>query len=271
MVAAMQHLIVPIDGSDHAWRAFDVAVALAGRCDATVEAVEVVFEADEVRAATGRLADGIEARDTGQLDVAVAVPVADVGVAASVGTLVEQHEGSVIVMASHGRGRAAALMGSITEELLLQTFGPVLVVGPESALPDFRENIVVGVDGSDHSESVLGLASAWAIELGVTPWIVEVIDPRERRPDDVEDTAYVSRLASDLTTSSGHPAEFETLNHTDADAALCEFAEGLRASVIVCATHGRTGLARMVVGSTAANVVRQAPCPVLINRSPHLH
>ncbi len=267
----MQHLIVPIDGSDTAWRAFDVAVALARRCDASVEAVEVVFEADEVRAATTRLADGIDAREIGEVEYEVTVPVADVGVAASVSTLVAAHEGSVVVVASHGRGRSAALMGSIAEELLLETFGPVLVVGPEATVPDFGENIVVGVDGSEHSESVLGLAAAWAIELGVIPWIVEVIDPRERRSPEVADADYTDRLAGELATSSGHTVETEVLNHTDAAAALAEFAEGLRASMIVCATHGRTGLSRMVVGSTAANVVRHAPCPVLIQRSPHLH
>lgn len=267
----MQHLIVPIDGSDASWRAFDVAIALARRADTTVEVVEVVFDDDEVPEATTRLADGLAGRDTDPVDVKITVPVADVGVAASITSLVEGSEGGVVVMASHGRGRAAALMGSITEELLLQTFGPVLVVGPDAAVPDFVENVVVGVDGSEHSESVLGLASAWAIELGVTPWIVEVIDPRERRPADVNDTGYVSRLASKMHAESGHTVEFEALNHTDAAEALCEFAEGLRAAMIVCATHGRTGLARMVVGSTAAKVVRHAPCPVLISRSPNVH
>lgn len=266
----MKHLIVPIDGSDASWHAFDVAVALAQRADAAVQAVEVVFDEDEVGPATARLADGVDERETASVDVTVDAPVAEIGVAASVAALVEGGEGAVVVMASHGRGRSAALMGSITEELLLQTFGPVLVVGPEAAVPDFSENIVVGLDGSEHSESVLGLASAWAIELGVTPWLVEVIDPRERRPPDVYDTAYVSRLASKLASSSGHTAEYEALNHTDAADAICEFAEGLQASMIVCATHGRTGLARMVVGSTAAKIIRHAPCPVLVSRSPHL-
>jgi universal stress protein A len=80
----------------------------------------------------------------------------------------------------------------------------------------------------------------------------------------------VSRLASELASTSGHSVEYETLNHTDAADAICEFAEGLRAALIVCATHGRTGLARMVVGSTAAEIIRHAPCPVLVSRSPHL-
>ncbi len=34
--------------------------------------------------------------------------------------------------------------------------------------------------------------------------------------------------------------------------------------LIVMGTHGRTGLARIVMGSVAEQVVRQAPCPVLM-------
>jgi hypothetical protein len=33
------------------------------------------------------------------------------------------------------------------------------------------------------------------------------------------------------------------------------------------ATHGRSGLARILLGSVAEAVVRKAPCPVLLRRS----
>lgn len=38
------------------------------------------------------------------------------------------------------------------------------------------------------------------------------------------------------------------------------------ADMVVMGTHGRTGLARMVMGSVAEEVVRRAPCPVLTVR-----
>jgi nucleotide-binding universal stress UspA family protein len=38
--------------------------------------------------------------------------------------------------------------------------------------------------------------------------------------------------------------------------------------VIVMGTHGRTGLARFVLGSVAEQVLRQAPCPVLTVKAP---
>lgn len=46
-----------------------------------------------------------------------------------------------------------------------------------------------------------------------------------------------------------------------------EVAKGLKADLIVIATHGRTGLAHIVMGSVAERVVRGAPCPVLVIRS----
>lgn len=49
--------------------------------------------------------------------------------------------------------------------------------------------------------------------------------------------------------------------------ALCELAEEQGVDMIVMATHGRTGLARLLVGSVAEGVVRHSPCPVLLLRS----
>ncbi len=37
-----------------------------------------------------------------------------------------------------------------------------------------------------------------------------------------------------------------------------------RADLIVISSHGRTGLGRILFGSTAESVVRHAPCPVLV-------
>ena len=47
---------------------------------------------------------------------------------------------------------------------------------------------------------------------------------------------------------------------------ILRVAKRLRCDVIVLATHGRTGLRHVVLGSVAENVVRRAPCPVLTVR-----
>lgn len=41
-----------------------------------------------------------------------------------------------------------------------------------------------------------------------------------------------------------------------------------RDELIIMTSHARTGLARMVFGSVAAEVMRQAPCPLLVMRGP---
>jgi nucleotide-binding universal stress UspA family protein len=48
--------------------------------------------------------------------------------------------------------------------------------------------------------------------------------------------------------------------------AITEAAQGLRADLIVLATHGRTGLVHLLLGSVAERVARMATCPVLTVR-----
>jgi nucleotide-binding universal stress UspA family protein len=45
-----------------------------------------------------------------------------------------------------------------------------------------------------------------------------------------------------------------------------ETAGDRKTDLIILATHGRTGLAHVLHGSTAEKVIRQAPCPVLVVR-----
>lgn len=49
---------------------------------------------------------------------------------------------------------------------------------------------------------------------------------------------------------------------------MSRFAEENKVDLIVIGTHGRKGLDRMLFGSTAEQVVRHAPCPVLTVRLP---
>jgi len=49
---------------------------------------------------------------------------------------------------------------------------------------------------------------------------------------------------------------------------ICRFAAEQKIDLIVLGTHGRRGIDRMLFGSTAEQVVRNAPCPVLSVRLP---
>jgi nucleotide-binding universal stress UspA family protein len=49
---------------------------------------------------------------------------------------------------------------------------------------------------------------------------------------------------------------------------IVEYANEMRADVIVVGTHGRRAMAHLLLGSVAERVVRLAPCPVLTVRNP---
>ncbi|HMQ14484.1 MAG TPA: universal stress protein [Phycisphaerae bacterium] len=47
---------------------------------------------------------------------------------------------------------------------------------------------------------------------------------------------------------------------------ICDYAARNAIDLIVVTTHGRTGLQRALIGSTAERIVQHAPCPVLTIR-----
>ena len=47
---------------------------------------------------------------------------------------------------------------------------------------------------------------------------------------------------------------------------IVDLADSARAELVVVGTHGRTGLSRLTLGSTAEAVIRSAPCSVLVVR-----
>jgi len=51
---------------------------------------------------------------------------------------------------------------------------------------------------------------------------------------------------------------------------ITEAAENENFDLIVMATHGRTGLTRLFLGSVAEKVIRHSPCPVLVMRGEEL-
>jgi nucleotide-binding universal stress UspA family protein len=51
---------------------------------------------------------------------------------------------------------------------------------------------------------------------------------------------------------------------------LCEFATSVKATAVIVGSHGRGGIWRALLGSTSDYVVRNAPCSVVVTRSPRV-
>lgn len=279
-------ILVPLDGSALAERALEVAVPLCRRLGSQLRVVSYANLADltqlnhEVVLAVERLA-----ADDLEIDITVEVPGKDVP-----DVLLEQlyaKPGTLLCMSTHGRGRSALLTGSVANEVLRKTASPVLLVGPECEADRFRTDgpVVVAADGSDHSETIIPVATAWAIVNHSPVTIVTVLDPASTRVaessnSDLYETSYVRSLANNMARDLDREVNFDVLHGNHPAKSIVQYVRGPgpandkssdgRISLIAMATHGVTGMARVTTGSVMAEVLRSSPVPVLAVRPPRL-
>ncbi len=121
--------------------------------------------------------------------------------------------------------------------------------------------IAVPTDFSPESEKAIVYAAALARRMGSAVYLVNVLKDPEGYHEARERLARLaSRLAIGtrrvaLDVRTGEPAE-----------GIAEAAERYGVDLVVMATHGRTGVSRVVSGSVAEDVIRRAECPVLVLR-----
>jgi len=269
----MWNFTVPVDGSSDAWRAVAVAVALAQQCHGRLEIIQVVFDPKEAPEAERSLRARLDTTDLVDVDAVPIVRVAageNASVASEISDAADSEPGTTVVMASQGRGRSAAVVGSVAEELLRRLEAPVVVVGPNSGIPDFANPMVVTVDGSVFSQAALPIAASWSNHLGPRPTLLRVIDdPDLPSANDSDSEEYMASMSALLSTLSKHEVRTTLRHDPDVGATVALHAREIGASLVVASTHGRTGVARFVIGSAAAAIVRCAPCPVLLVRPAH--
>ena len=269
----MPTIIVPLDGSPFAERALRPACSIAARLErGRILLVSCTDDIDDMQRRLDELAGlyaDVVAVDTRR--VAHGDP-AEVLLA----TAATEPE-ATLCMATHGRGGiSSAVLGSVAKRVVCGSTQPLVLVGPHcrtALLPDEHGRLLVCSDGSDFSDSIVPTAATWCDRLGLAPWLTEVVGPDEDpEPADrpvpnrevVAARKHLDGLAAQLRTL---PVEvgIEVLHGTPGRS-IPDFAERLPAALIAIATHGRSGLTRVTMGSVAIEVVRHAPCPVLITR-----
>jgi nucleotide-binding universal stress UspA family protein len=83
---------------------------------------------------------------------------------------------------------------------------------------------------------------------------------------------YVARLVNDFRARHrgaelGFLDGIRThLRTEDAAGQITQLAADVDADLVVVGTHGRRGMARLILGSVAESTIRSAPCPVLVVR-----
>jgi nucleotide-binding universal stress UspA family protein len=137
--------------------------------------------------------------------------------------------------------------------------------------------ILVPVDFSAHAERALDYACELASKVGATVRLVHavatppsglqvalsegILEGLVKEHREALDKLVAARQGS-VTASFGAG----TVEVGDPRDAIVATAAAVKADLIVMGTHGRRGLSRVVMGSVAEDVVRHAPCPVLVVR-----
>jgi len=124
------------------------------------------------------------------------------------------------------------------------------------------QRIMVPLDGSELAQTALAHALAMCKAFGATLVLLHVRDARQgsaeaarRYLDFVRQEHERNGIAIELVVREGPVAE-----------AIIATADEERIDVIAMATHGRSGLQRVVYGSVAEQVLRSSAKPVLLVR-----
>jgi len=125
-------------------------------------------------------------------------------------------------------------------------------------------------DFSEHSESAFRLACALAWDYKARLVLLHVLPPPMviyaggLPPADMwRDVEEVKGRLRQLEAEASPVRVESQVMEGDPGAMILRAAEETHSDVIVMGTHGRTALARLVLGSVAEAVIRKAPCPVL--------
>lgn len=143
------------------------------------------------------------------------------------------------------------------------------------------KRILVPVDGSATAAAGLREALKLAKEQGSQVRIVHVVDEflmvspsvygavYDRFTEEMREAGkHVLSAAQDVAREAGVAAEALLIVGlgNPAGKRVLEAAKQFEADLIVCGTHGRRGLRRIVLGSDAEYMVRHSPVPILLVR-----
>lgn len=204
-------------------------------------------------------------------------------VAESVARMAEEKEVDLVVTATHGRsGLQRLFLGSVSEKLMRTLPCPILVTrSPEHEVPgDVKESIrfnriLVGCDFSPDSDLAFRHALSLAQEFQSEIHMAHVIEPQAYRdithPSPSTEEAR-SALRDELEEKLYAMIPEEALNWCEPRTILLAgqpYEELVKHAVLhkmdlmALGFRGRGLVETLLVGSTTARVVRQAPCPVL--------
>jgi nucleotide-binding universal stress UspA family protein len=297
-------LLVPLDGSQFGEHALPLARAIARQTGATLHLVHahvirVPISVDAIPIFDEALDAQDRAREQAYLDdlaqrlstggaFSVITAVLDDPIADALQTYAAAHDIDLVVMTTHGRGAFSRFwLGSVADTMVRCAPMPILLLRPHESPPNLEQlpaikHILIPLDGSALAERILPPAMALGALTDAVCTLVHVIaldaagydtDWPAARPEAgalatmrAAAQTYLDRVAERLGAQSlvVHTA---VISGQLAPAVL-EYARDHAVDLVALATHGRSGAARILLGSIADKIVRGAATPVLLYRPP---
>jgi nucleotide-binding universal stress UspA family protein len=187
----------------------------------------------------------------------------------------DEQDVDLVVMGTHGRrGIDRMLFGSVTEEVVRHAPCPTFTVRADADVEPSQavRRVLVPVDFSDASDAAVQhgkeIAQTYGAEIDLLHVVEEPFYPPAYGPDvtSFPTQEVVERVEEQLAEMAREEIGYE---HVMVQAAtgspsseILNYVKENDADLVVMATHGRTGLEHVVLGSVAERVLRQSPVPV---------
>jgi len=288
-------ILVPVDFSEGAQRAFGHGALFAAAFGSTLELVHVVEHVGQANhafwatepALAGELhrqalasAEASMARLLPSLPLAAGTRLESRVLSGTVpATLAEyaaESGAGLLVVATHGRtGLSRWLLGSVSERLLRASPCPVLIARGGPAEGELRlRRLLVAVDLSEHSRTALHVAGDIAERLHAEleilyVWAAPFYDAAEHFDAQLFERIRQSARSEldEFVASAQLPAALVVKASIVSGTPSQRIAECIQANppdLLVLGSHGHGGFRRLVLGSVAEATVRYAACAALV-------
>jgi nucleotide-binding universal stress UspA family protein len=297
-------IMVPLDGSSFGEYALPLALSLARSAGALlhlvhvhvavaplfVDAMPALEDTLDTENCAGERAylEGLAQRLAPNGKIAITTSLLDARVVDALHAYTAAQRIDLVVMSTHGRGALSRVwLGSVADRLVRCARVPVLLVRPQETAPELApvpllKHLLIPLDESALADQAL----AHAVVLGTLTeaeytllYVVEpviggygmepygaAIDEQVLSQARAHAQSYLERVAVRLRSEAlrvqtavvlGLPAQ-----------TILDYSRTHAVDAIAMASHGRSGTARLLLGSVADKVVRGASVPVLLCR-PH--
>jgi nucleotide-binding universal stress UspA family protein len=262
-------ILVPLDGSEFSVRAVPVGVRLADRLGAGLVLFSAVPKEEDRRERVAWLSAvaprGREARSW---------VVVNADPAGAIHETLKQLDAAIACMASHGRNRSAALVGSVATEVIARGHDALVLVGPMIDVDVDGKGVVACIDETPASQALLPVAARFADLLGESLDVITVAEPvlpsltvgppkRRFGPDEDVDM-YLEATVAPLRAAGRAVETHAVYDPVSPAAGIRDYVWQHPASLVAVASHARRGAKRFLLGSVAAEVVHSIVSPVLV-------